>query len=122
MGESASSISKVCGEDPSACFDTHTTSAPPRHLSKSFRSRSNPFPGRSSHKNPMPSLIHPLLRTTTPACHPPHLNPAPIKSHSQWLPSSRCIESAHALQWDSCFLAVGASDTALGLVARGETL
>src|SRR5271165_3328416 len=63
----------------------------------------------------MPSLIQPLLRTLTPACHPPHLTPALFKSHSQQLPSSRCIESAHALQCDSCFLAGGASDTALGL-------
>src|ERR1035437_4778290 len=45
--------------------------------------RSELFPARSSHKNPMPSLIQTLLRTTTPTCHPPHLNPAPIKSHSR---------------------------------------
>src|ERR1035438_464058 len=64
----------------------------------------------------MPSLIQPLLRTMTPACHPPHLNPALFKSHSQQLPSSRCIESAHPLQCDSRFLAGGASDTALGLL------
>src|SRR3974390_997290 len=65
----------------------------------------------------MPSLIQPLLRTMTPACHPPHLTPVLFKSHSQQLPSSRCIESAHPLQCDSRFLAGGASDTALGLLA-----
>src|ERR1039457_5662351 len=64
----------------------------------------------------MPSLIQPLLRTMTPARHPPHLTPALFKSHSQQLPSSRCIESAHALQCDLRFLAGGASDTALGLL------
>ena len=63
----------------------------------------------------MPSLIQPLLRTMTPARYPPHLTPALSKSHSQRLPSSRCIESADTLQWDPHFLAGGASDTALGL-------
>src|SRR5271166_4857963 len=66
----------------------------------------------------MPSLIQLLLRTMTPACHPPHLTPALFKSHSQQLPSSRCIESAHPLPCDPRFLAEGASDTALGLLAR----
>ena len=63
----------------------------------------------------MPSLIQPLLRIMTPARHPPHLTPALFKSHSHQLPSSRCIESAHALQCNPRFLAAGASDTALGL-------
>src|SRR5271165_3804578 len=66
----------------------------------------------------MPSLIQPLLHTPAPPCHPPHLAPALSKSHSQQLPSSRCIESAHALPCDPRFLAGGASDTALGLMAR----
>src|SRR5271157_5784104 len=72
----------------------------------------------------MPSLIQPLLRTMTPACHPPHLTPALFKSHSQQLPSSRCIESAHPLPCDPRFLAEGASDTALGLLdnCRSQTL
>src|ERR1035441_9493339 len=52
----------------------------------------------------------------TPACHPAHPTSAPFKSHSQGPPSSRCIESAHALQCDPRFLAGGASDTALGLL------
>ena len=66
----------------------------------------------------MPSLIQPLLRIMTPARHPPHLTPALFKSHSHQLPSSRCIESAHALQCNPRFLAAGASDTALGLLAH----
>jgi hypothetical protein len=64
----------------------------------------------------MPSLIQPHLPTMTPDCHPPHPTPALFKSHSYQLPSSRYIESAHALQCDPRFLAAGAFDTALGLL------
>ena len=51
-------------------------------------------------QNPLPSLIQPALHTPALACHPAHPTSAPFKSHSQGLPSSRCIESAHALQCD----------------------
>src|ERR1039458_5783895 len=66
-----------------------TTSASRGAFPKLLLSPPKPFPACSSLKNPIPSLIQPLPRTTTPTCHPPHLNPAPIKSHSQQLQIGR---------------------------------
>ena len=69
-----------------------------RASSQVFSLTARAVPMGSSHNNPTPSPTQPLLRPTTPACHTSRLNPAPIKSHSQGLPSSRCIESARTLQ------------------------